>query len=53
MCMFLILFHLSFYLTNWYILLQSQRAAKEEIEELKSIVVNTEENEEDQVYGMS
>ncbi|KAL9955343.1 hypothetical protein ACROYT_G036651 [Oculina patagonica] len=30
--------------------LLSQRAAKEEIEELKSIIVNTEENEEDQGY---
>lgn len=45
-----------YFITHLYIsliLLQSQLATKEEIEELKSIVVNTEENDEGQGYGES
>lgn len=38
---------------NIHLSFQSQLAVKEEIEELKSIVVNTDENEAAQDYGKS
>ena len=45
--------HILYVASNVHLTFQSQLAVKEEIEELKSIVVNPDENEEAQGYGKS